>query len=183
MNPDGTGPSFWIQSSNLIDPDTYRQTYQIELTGEITTTYQKTAFVDTKTFKIEILNNCVSDTLTLLNSGTTMSHFADYTYYINENTDNFSYGTSPNTVYPAFTFNTHGASLAANTPSGALTHQRFYFSWQTSEPYCPTSFEIKKNDGTGTYVALSTDEAAVVSLIDAMAITVRVPNPAQSNAN
>ena len=53
----------------------------------------------------------------------------------------------------------------------------------TSEPYCPTSFEIKKNDGTGNYVALTADESAVVSLIDAMTISTRIPNnwPASSN--
>ena len=89
-------PSFWMQSDDLIDPDTARQTYTIELTASISNTDMNPIYTQTETFELKIVNNCPSDVLTnLVNSFTDYDGCAsppcEYTYYIGEHTDNFAY--------------------------------------------------------------------------------------------
>lgn len=105
-------------------------------------------YEETKTFELTITNQCTTDKITLLEE-----NFEDYIYYIGEHTDAFVYhGT------PAYTFGS----------AKPLTHQRFYASWQTSVPYCPIEFELLKDDGAGTYIALTASESSVIKLINDM---------------
>ena len=106
-------------------------------------------YTEVWTLTLTLLNTCPTDTLTLISST-----FADYTYYIGENTD------SPGFVYNSFT---------------PKTHTSFTANWSTSVPYCPIDFEILRDyTDTGTaanYQAFSSGEAAVVTLISKMVIT------------
>lgn len=116
-------------------------------------------FSETNTFKITIVNSCTADTTTLItDTGENTFPASDYTYYIGERTDNFLYdGVN------AFTY-------SATKP---FTHQRYHASWMTKVPYCPLDFELMKDNGSGTYVALTAAEANVVTLINKMPISVR----------
>ena len=73
-------------------------------------------WTETNTFKINIVDRCPTDTISLVSGSST---FADYVYYINEHTDAMTYNSQV-----AYKYNSGG--------SGPLTHQRFYASWQTT---------------------------------------------------
>ena len=113
-------PSFWFQSDDLIDLDTARQTYEIELTASISIADMNPIYTESQKFELKIVNDCTSDTLTRLEEsfttfdGCVSPPCNEYTYYIGEHTDNFAYLAKQAYEY---------------TASRPLTHQRFSASW------------------------------------------------------
>jgi hypothetical protein len=75
-------PAMWVYSNKLIDPNTERQTYVIELTGSILLTDMNPTYTEVQKFTIVIVNTCPDDVLTNVRHT-----FVDYIYYIGENTE------------------------------------------------------------------------------------------------
>ena len=77
-----TPPAIWIYTDKLIDVNTERQSYVIELVGSILLTDMNPTYSEVQKFTIVIVNTCPDDVLTNIKST-----FADYIYYIGENTE------------------------------------------------------------------------------------------------
>ena len=138
-------PAFWVYSEDLIDVTTERQTYVVELTGEILQTDMDPIYSEVQKIAITVVNTCPTDTLSKISDT-----FSDYIYYIGENMEEsvWTYSSSKPKVKTDFTAN-----------------------WSTSIPYCPMNFEIVRDfDDDGTYSTLTAHETAVVSLINPMGI-------------
>ena len=114
---------FWIYSDDTTMVEYDRQDFTIELTGCVDISDMNPIYCEVWTLTINVNNDCTTDVLTLITSGTYAHTFEDYTYYIDENTDT-----------PTFMYT-----------SGNLDHQRFYANWSTSQPYCPLDFEILRD--------------------------------------
>jgi hypothetical protein len=82
---------FEIQSSDAIDFSSARQFYTLQLTASISSSDMNPPFSKTQTFNLTADSACLGDQVTVLTG------IADYTYYINENTEKgtWVYGLTP----------------------------------------------------------------------------------------
>ena len=129
--------AFWIYSDDTSMVEYDRTDFTIELTGCTTTTDMNPVFCEVWTLTLNVNNNCLTDTLTLVTAGTYTHTFpaTDYTYYIGENTDKAGAFLSTG-VY---------VTTGHQYTSGSLDHQRFIANWDTSIAYCPLDFEILRD--------------------------------------
>ena len=127
--------AFWIYSDDTSMVEYDRQEFVIELTGSTTTADMNPVYSEVWTLTVNVVNDCLTDTLSLDTTLAYVHTFQDYTYYIDENTD----------VAGAFLSTGSYVSTGYQYTSGSLDHQRFYANWVTTVPYCPLEFEILRD--------------------------------------